>query len=243
MNHLFLTAIFISITGLLKAQSFEGTLTYKAEYKFNVSPDMEKMGVTKEKLIEKMKNEGTWSDSIKVTYKQDNYIMYTCFSPAAWSIYRGETNKIYSFRENDSVGICIVTDASIDLEQHMKGSRPVSGNTGITVDVNGWECEVVRVAWKTGKYDFYFHPSSFKIDPALYTNHIYDGWAPYLNLSHALPIKIVKSIYDVGSVTLILSSYKEEKVDDKIFNIPELIPDSDLNAIKIANRELMRIKK
>jgi hypothetical protein len=243
VNNLFVTALFIFITGLLRGQSFEGTLTYKAEYKFNVSAEMEKRGVTKQKLIEKMKNEGTWSDSLRVTYKQDNYIMYTDFSPMAWSIYKGETNKIYSFRENDTAGICIVTDASIDLEQHMRGIKPITANTGLTVDINGWMCELVRVIWKIGSYDFYFQPATFNIDPALYAKHISDGWAGYLQISHALPIRIVKTITDVGTVTLTLSSYKEEKVDENIFNIPELVPDKELNAIKIANRELMRIKK
>jgi hypothetical protein len=242
MHNLFLTGIFILIAGILRGQSFEGTLTYAAEYKFNVSPDMEKMGVTKEKLIEKMIKEGTWSDSIKVTYKQDNYIIYTDFSPAAWSIYRGQTNRIYSFKENDTAGVCIVTDASIDLEQQMKGIKPVTANTGITVDINGWMCELVRVIWKSGSYDYYYQPSTFKIDPALYANHISEGWAGYLQISHALPIKIMKSINGVGTVTLTLSTFKEETVDDKIFEIPELIPDSGLNALKIANREVMRIK-
>ena len=81
------------------------------------------------------------------------------------------------------------------------------------------------------------------MDPALYTNHLSDGWAAFLNISHALPIRIVKTITEVGSVTLTLSSFKEEKVDDRIFDIPELVPDGKLNVLKIANRELMRIKK
>ena len=243
MNKMLLIAFFSLIYGILSAQSFEGTLTYKAEYVFHVSDEMIKKGVTEEKMIEKMKNEGTWSDSIQVTYKQNNYFMYTDFSPATWSIYKGETNKIYSFRENDTAGICIVTDASIDLEQQMKGVKPVTGNTGMTVDIDGWMCEVVRIIWKSGKYDYYYQPGSFKMDPALYEKHMSEGWAAYLKISHALPIRIVKTITDVGSVTLTLSSYKEGNVDDRIFEIPELIPDKDLNIFKIANRELMRIKK
>jgi hypothetical protein len=218
-------------------------MTYKSEYKFNISPEMEKMGVTEKVLIEKMKDEGTWSDSIRITYKRNNFIMYTNVSPAAWTIYKGETNKLYSFQEKDLDGICTVTDVSMDLEEQMTGNKPVIGLTGDRIEINGWMCEVVRVIWKSGSYDYYYHSSSFSVDPILYTNYVYDGWAGYLKISHALPIRIVKSINGVGTVTLTLSGYKEEIVDDKIFTLPELIPDKDLNVIKIANRELMRIKK
>ena len=147
------------------------------------------------------------------------------------------------FRENDSAGICTVTDVSIDLEEQMTGIKPAIGKTGDRMDVNGWMCEVVRVVWKSGSYEYYYHPSSFKVDPIFYNGYIYDGWAGYLNISHSLPVRIVKSIDGLGTVTLTLSSYKEEIVNDKIFVIPELIPDPNLNIIKIANRELMRIKK
>jgi hypothetical protein len=243
MNKPILVVIFLLFYGVLRAQSFEGTLNYNVEYKFDIAPEMEKMGLTKEVLIEKMKSEGKWSDSLRITYKKDKYIMYTNFSPQAWSIYLGETNKIYSFQQDDSEGICTITDASIDLEQQMTGNKPVIGKTGTVTPVNGWMCEDVKVTWKSGTYDYYYHPSSFEMDPTLYANHIYDGWAGYLNISHALPVRIVKSIKGVGTVTLTLSSYKEEKVDSMIFEIPELVPDKDLNIIKIANRELMRIKK
>ena len=238
-----ITAFFFLIAELLNAQSFEGTMTYKSEYKFDISDEMKKMGVTEEALIKKMKTEGLWSDSISITYKGDNYIMYTSVAPAAWSIYRGKTNKLYSFKENDPEEICTVTDVSIDLEEHVSGIKPVILKTRTNVDVNGWIRETVRVTWKSGTYDYYYHPSSFKVDTGLYSNYIYDGWSGYLKISHALPIRVVKSINGVGSVTLTLSSFKEEKVDDKIFDIPELIPDPNLNVIKLVNRELMRIKK
>ncbi len=239
----FVSLIFFPFAGLLKGQPFEGTLTYKAEYKFDISPDMEKMGVTKDVLVQKMKEDGTWSDSIRVTYKRDNYILYTNFSPAAWTIYKGETNKLYSFQENNPEGICTVTDASMDLEEVMTGMKPAIGKTGDKIDVNGRMCEVVRVAWKSGSYDYYYDSTSFKVDTSFYTNYIYDGWAGYLKISHALPVRIVKSIIGIGTVTLTLTSYKAESVDDKIFDLPELVPDKDLNKIRLANRELMRIKK
>jgi hypothetical protein len=242
MDRLFLTALIIFFAGVLKGQSFEGTMNYKAEYKFSISSEMEKIGITKEALIEKMKAEGTWSDSIKITYKRDNYLMNTSFSPAAWSIYKGETNKLYSFRENES-DICTVTDVSVDLEEQMSGVKPAIGKTGDRIDVNGWMCEVVRVVWKSGSYEYYYHPSSFKVDSTFYTNYIYDGWAGYLKIAHSLPVRVVKKIDGLGTVTLTLSSYMEENVNDKIFVIPKLIPDPDLNIIRIANRELMRIKK
>jgi len=239
----FVTFLFL-ISKISDAQkSFEGTLTYKSEYKFDISPEMKKLGVTEKVLIEKMKSEGTWADSLRITYKRDDFILYNYASPATWSVYKGETNKLYSFEENDPDSICTVTDVSIDLEEHMTGIKPVIGLTGDSVQVNGWMCEEVKVIWRSGTYKYYFHRSSFPLDSTLYKNYVYDGWAGYLKIAHALPIRIVKTINGIGTITQTLINYKEEKVDDKIFYVPELVSDQSLNVIKMANRELMRIKK
>jgi hypothetical protein len=242
LNPLLIIATSIFISGTINAQSFEGTLNYKAEYKFEVSPEMQKMGITKEMLIEKMKKEGTWSDSIRVTYKQNNYITYSSFSPAVWTIYKGNTNKLYTFHQDDP-SLCTVTDASMDLEENMTGNKPVIGKSGTVVEINGWMCDEVHVVWKSGTYDYYYHQSTFTVDTALYSKHIYDGFAGFIKISHSLPVRIVKTIKGLATVTLTLSSYNNDKVDDSEFDIPELVYDRDLNIIKLPNREVMRIKK
>ena len=242
MARIILFTFLVLASGIIHGQTFEGTLTYKTEYNFEISPEMEKMGMTKEKLMDRMKSEGNWCDSLSVSYKGNNYYKYSHVTPAAWTIYKGETNKIYSFQESAD-SLCTVTDASFDLEEKMSGNKPAIGKTGTVIDINGLMCEEVQVVWKSGSYHYYFRPSFFVMDTALYANHIYDGWAGYLRIAHALPVRVVKSITGLGTVTLTLSSYNTEKIKDSLFYIPELISDRSLNIFKIANRELMRIKK
>lgn len=230
-------------TGFLFGQSFEGTVVYKTDYKFQISEKMKKMGISEDMIKQKMKTEGSWSDSVKTKYKGGNYISYTNFNPQSWSIYKQETNKLYSFQNGEASDICTVTDVSIDLEFQMTGNKPTIQKLDTIVDIDGKRCEIVRVQWKTGTYDYYYDNSFLKVDSKLFENHIYDGWADFLKISNSLPVKIIKSVKGLSTVSFTLTRYTEETIDPELFEIPKLKPDKDLNLIKIGNRELFRIKK
>lgn len=238
-----ITILLVLITGLLFGQSYEGTLVYKSDFQFQISEKMAQMGISEEMMKEKIKKDGAWTDSIKTIYKQGDYISFTNFSPQSWSIYTQKTNKLYSFQEGEASDICTVTDVTIDLEFQMTGKKPIVEKIDTIVEVDGRKCELVRVQWKTGTYDYYYDSSILKVDHKLFENHIYDGWADFLKISNSLPIKIVKSVKGLSTVTLTLIKHKEELIDPKLFEIPQLVADKDLNIIKIGNRELFRIKK
>jgi len=228
--------------GLLFSQSYEGTLVYKTDFQFEISDNMAEMGLTEERIIEKMKTEGSWSDSIKKSYRQGDYISYTNFSPQSWSIYKQNTNKLYTFQEGEDSDICTVTDVSFDLEFQMTGNQPTVKKLDSIVEVNGRKCEIVRVQWKTGIYDYYFDSTFLKVDHKLFENHIYDGWADFLKISNALPVKIVKHANGFVTVSFTLIRNTEETLDSKLFEIPTLIADKELNTIKLPNMELFRIE-
>ena len=238
-----ITTILVFTTGLLFGQSYEGTLVYKTDFQFKISEKMMKMGITEEMMKEKMKKEGSLTDSIKTIYKQGDYINYTNFSPQSWSVYKQLANKLYSFQDVEASDICTVTDVSIDMEFQMTGNKPIIKKLDTVVEINGRKCEIVRVLWKSGTYDYYFDSNFLKVDAKLFENHIYDGWADFLKISNSLPIKIVKSVKGLTTVSHTLIRHKEETIDLKLFEIPELLPDQDLNLIKIGNRELFRMKK
>ena len=238
-----ITTILVFTTGILFGQSYEGTLVYKTDFQFKISEKMMKMGITEEMMKEKMKKEGSLTDSIKTIYKQGDYITYTNFSPQSWSVYKQLANKLYSFQDVEASDICTVTDVSIDMEFQMTGNKPIIQKLDTVVDINGRRCEIVRVLWKSGTYDYYFDSNFLKVDAKLFENHIYDGWADFLKISNSLPIKIVKSVKGLTTVSHTLIRHKEETIDPKLFEIPELLADQDLNLIKIGNRELFKIKK
>jgi hypothetical protein len=238
-----ITTLFVLTTGLLFGQSFEGTVVYKTDFKFQISKKMAQMGLTEEMMKEKMKKDGSWTDSVKTSYKQGDYITYTNFNPKSWSVYKQKDNKLYSFESGEASDLCTVTDVSIDLEFQMTGNKPTVVKLDTIAEINGMKCEAVRVKWKTGTYDYYYNSSFLKVDSKLYANHIYDGWADFLKISNALPVKIVKSTKGMSTVTYTLTRHSEEKIDPKLFVIPKLVADKELNVIKIANREVMRISK
>jgi hypothetical protein len=230
--------VILSITS--KAQSFEGTLVYVSD--FEVAEKMSKMGVTKEMLIERLKAEGTYSDTISVQYKNGNYFSKLNTHPESWTIYRADSNKIYSFQNGGNAELCTVTDASIDLENTLIGKMPVISKLDSIAIVGADTCSIVRVQWKSGTYDYYYRPGQLQADPALYAAHIYDGWAGFLAISKSLPVRIVKSTMGMMKISMTLVSSKREPVDEKIFRIPELIEDKDLNLVKNAGRKVMRVK-
>jgi hypothetical protein len=82
-----LTFLLLCTTWLSQAQSFEGTLTYKADYVVTVSDKMKASGITAEKIIDRMKSDGSYLDTIKSTYKKGNYRSEMNAHPSAWAIY------------------------------------------------------------------------------------------------------------------------------------------------------------
>jgi hypothetical protein len=208
-----------------------------------VSEKLVKMGMTKQILLNKMKKEGSWPDTIRTTYKQGNYYTLLNNNPKAWAIYKADSNKIYSFQDGEVSDICTVTDASIDLEFTMTGEMPTVQKLDTTASIDKVSCSIVRVKWKSGTYDYYYNQTELTVDGSLFAKHTYDGLAEFLKISNALPLRIVKSVNGMMTTTMTLTKSKPEVVDEKLFLIPKLIPDENLNIVKIANRKIMRIEK
>ncbi len=228
-------------SGLVCGQSFEGALIYVAD--FTVEERMEKMGLTKDIMIAKMKEDGSYTDTITVSYKQGNYRTALNTHPASWNIYTAASNRIHTMQDGEASDICTVMDASVDLEASMIGTIPTLQKLDTTVMLGGAVCNIVRVKWKTGTYDYYYDPTRLTVDASLFQGHVYDGWAEFLKISGVLPVQIVKTVKGMTTATQTLVSIKQEAIADELFTIPTLIPDEELNVIKVAGKELMRIKR
>ncbi len=221
-------------------QLFQGYLTYTS--KIEISKKLEKTGITQEQLITRLKREGTFADTITVSYRQENYCVMRNTNPKSWSIYLGDSNKIYSMQEGELSDICYVTDASIDLEFQLTGNKPIVKELDTSVTVNDHKCHVVRVKWKAGTYDYYYDTSILKVDPVLFLKHEYDGWAEYLQLAKSLPIQIVMTTNGIMTNTMTLLYSKELVIDQKLFRIPNVVLDERLNILRLPNKVAMRIR-
>lgn len=214
-----LFVIILSLHGKLVAQTFEGALTYKVDV--IVLPNMQQMGVTKEALVDKMKQSGSFADTQKVYYSKDgSYRIEMKSAQKTWSIYLNDSNKIYSFSDNSTM--CTVKDASVDLESTMTGIKPAIKLLDTTVTVNDKPCKVVRVQWNTGYYDYAFSDNFLQVNPDLYKNHIYDGWADYLKIANALPVQITKVTNGMMKITYTLTEVKNGDLETGLFVLPAL---------------------
>ena len=170
--------ILLSIGISVFSQSFEGTLKYIAT--LDVSPELQKKGVNKEMLLNKMKKDGTWYDSITINYKNGNYYSLANNSFKTCTIYLSDSNKIYTMNlEGEDSVICTVIDAFVDVEYSMFNKMPTIEKLDSQVVVNGINCQIVRIKWKSGIYDYYFNSSNLIVDPFLFEKHIYDGWSEF----------------------------------------------------------------
>ena len=237
--------ILVAITLNSFSQSFEGTLTYVVD--LELSEKFQEKGIDKETFLNQMKKKGTWSDTLKITYKGGNY--YTSLNNGeACLIYLSSLNKMYSMMlVGERSDICGLIDASADAQYLMSGKKPKIEKLDSQVVINGINCNIVRVEWETGIYDYYYNSSIFAVNPSLFEKHIYDAWSQFLEISKALPIQIVKTIGDFEETltmtttqTLIFS--EEKSVDDNLFVVPKLVKDKKIY-VNLWGTEIMRVKK
>ena len=233
-----ITLLFLVVILGLNAQTFEGKLVYSMD--FEVSEKMAGMGLTKEMLKSKMAEDDSWSDTIKITYKQGYYRQESSSVFETKIIYRPDSNMLYTFQAGEASDICTVTDVSKDLEFKMIGKMPSVMLLDSIVEYNDYKLKVVEVKWKSGRYYYLFDENHFKANPEDYKGHVYDGFYEYLKLSKSYPIVIVKEAGAVMTVTMSLEYFTEEKVNPEVFEIPALVEDEELFNSPMG--KMMRIK-
>jgi hypothetical protein len=231
-----LFTLLILMSTISHSQNFEGILTYELD--IEVSEKMKEMGMSKEVLIEKMKESNTFFKFINYTYKNDNYLIEPKKSGTK-SIYRGDVNKIYTIQENED--IIVGTDASIDLQEKMTGKLPKIQNSEENVVINDKPCKKVSVIWDMGTYEYFYNSGYLKANPNLYKNHIYDGWYEFLKISKSLPFKIVKRQMGM-TMTLKLINISETPIEDNIFKLPKMKIDKKMNEFSQKNQTIF-VKK
>jgi hypothetical protein len=241
MKNQLISIIFILSAIVTFSQNFEGTITYITD--FEVSPKMIEKGLTKEVLLEKMKNDGLNFDTIFISYKNGSYYKYSTNKLKTWSLYTDSSQNIYTVSNGIENEICTITNANLDTEYAYYNIMPTVIKLDTIVAVNGIDCSIARVKWKSGYYDYYFNSDILKTDPKLFSHHVYDGFYEFLKISNSLPIKIVKYGGSSMTTTETLINFNQESIDNKVFYIPNLIDDKSLNYVKIPNRKTMRIIK
>ena len=243
MNKTLFAILTLLISSTAFGQSFEGKLTYKVEFDIKT----QKMGgfeIKKEQVIEKMKSEGEYFDTIVVTIKDGNYIKEINSSSKKKIIYKSELNKIFTLQNNFEY--VVITDASKYNSMNIKTEEPKINKNDSTVNVNGNECQLLKLSWgKLGEEYYFFNSNVAKVNPVLFRNHNYEYFNEILKVTNSYPLQIVKTINNFISIKMILVAISEEKVSDSVFKLPEL-ENAEKNyydmMLKMTGSEVMKIK-
>lgn len=219
--------------------SFHGIIVYVQD--LEVSGTFKKMGVTKDLVVAEMKKKGEWADTLYTFYHLGNYAKIGNNKEQSQKIYRPKENTIYSYAAIGD-GICTVQEA-LDFALDGGPDKPASiTELDSSVTVMGVPCKVIRMKWKIGQFDYYYNPSTAQVDPALFAKHTSEGFAQFVSMTKCLPLQTVNS---AAGVKIIQTAVKVEegKFDNKMFDLPELVEDPSLNAIKLPGMKRMRIKE
>lgn len=222
-----LVLLFMHLTGA--SQSFEGVLEYKMD--LELLDFAKERGITKEQLLEKMAEENSWSEQMKISYKNGNYRVDPVGEGMPYVIYRSDSNQIYTVREGDAQTSYLAQSGDHDLEASMWGMTPTTTLLDSTYLYEGVELKIVEVKWKSGSYYYAFDENRFQVDPELFKGHIYDGLYEYLKIAKSLPIITVKGASMLLNITTTLTNGQAIEVDSSLFDIPDLEIDEKMQPL------------
>ncbi len=213
----------------INSQSFEGRLEYLVNS--DIVGDSIFNGLEKKDLINKSIKEGKIpNDTLTYFYsKSGNFLSMSNNEGVDFiTIYLQKNNLIYQFAgESNFVS---VVNASIDLEEQL-GTAPEMRILEEKEQIGDFNCSIVEVRWKSGVYKYYYSNDILKINPELYKDYNYDQFYQFLKIANSLPLKIEKQINNFYKTTYILYSYTDEKVNEKIFNIPKMKENKELSKV------------
>lgn len=233
---LVIALLIVTATG--RAQSFEGELTYKVS--FNPGPNLVKMGVSKEMIIDKMKSDGEYYDTVRMIIKDGNYVRKINSSLGKWMIYRSDENKIYRFEEKSS--FVTVADASTDKSRVLSIPEPEVIKLDTVKEIMGIECQAIALSWDgLGQEIYFYSPDIAPLPPSAFANHKAENLNTVLAATQAYPTEITRILNGVMEVTMTLVNYEASSVEEDTFSIPSLkkVKGKDAKLVEEMTGEIM----
>ena len=206
-----LVVIFLLVCSVLTGQSFEGKITYKLEMQ-NPYPD----NVTAEQWADQLK--AVFGEKGYMTsnyyYKEANYVSeIEAGKELGFQLYNPKDGLIYSWQKGT------LTAVTLDSKKNMDGFVEFvdSEETETVMDI---PCQVIIIKSKLGEMKIWYNSDHFKVDPSLFTGHVYGHYEKMLEKTGSLPIKTeVKGL--AGHIIMTMIDFKKETVDDSKFVLPE----------------------
>lgn len=202
------------------AQPFEGRVVYDVDVE--VSEGMQKMGVTKGQLIDRLKEQGVELGVQTIWYSADGFYKQY-FGPdnkGTYTIYRHDSNTLFYF--SDTTDVISVRDASVsDIE--LEGvTEPTWKWVDTTVVFDGFSCQVLKCTIGRKITTYYFAEGHLPVNAEVYKGHIYGDWYGYLKLAGCLPLYFESDISGLMTLKHTLLNYQVMTLPKKVFLVPEL---------------------
>ena len=207
------------ICSLSYGQSFEGKLIYKVE--FDIKPkEIGDFNISKEQIIEKMKKDGEFYDSISVLIKGGNYVKIMNTNSEQKAIYKSNLNKIYSFQKD--FDYVTITDANKYNSMNIDFKERKIEKIDSSKIINGISCNGIKLSWGQLAEEYYFYNTeTAKLNPQLFKKHNFEYLNEILELSNSYPLEIIKILNNSIKIKMTLIDISKEPIDDKLFKLPE----------------------
>ena len=181
------------------AQSFEGKIIYKINYKSKVanypSENLNRLMGTKQIYM----------------IKDNNYKSIFNGFFIKMQLYRGDENKGYTLTvKSDTL---YREDYSINKDKALSYEIKKNQDT-----IMGIPCDVIIIQAEKSKTYFYYN-SNYSVNPNDFKQHKYGNWYYIISKTKALPLK---TVYENAQyiATSIATEIKPERLNDEIFIIP-----------------------
>lgn len=186
----------------VKAQFFEGVITYHVQYQSRI-PGMS------DQLLTKMMG------SVQTFHiKANRYLTLMNGEMMVMQLYEPKENKLY-FQTTESDTL-LWMDGAKNGSPILKTERDKNGGK-----ILGYDCEKIIFSTKTGKETYWF-ASALKADVVGMSRHAYNNLAAFLKESGALPLKMIVEQADLV-LTMEAKAVQMQKLGDTFFDLPPKI--------------------
>jgi len=243
MKKILFGALSILIFSLSFGQSFEGKLTYKVEFDIKTKK-IGNIEITKEQIIKKMKDDGSYFDTVTIIFKDGNYIKQDNSDSETKLIYISDANKIYTFQKDFEY--VSITDANKYNTLNLNIKEPKVEKIDSLKVINGNTCKLLELSWdKLGKEYYFYNSEIINIDSKLFENHKYEYLNTIIFETNSYPLEIIKNLNGFGSTKMTLTAISQEKIDGSIFELPKFKKaekDYTELMLKLTGTQVMKIK-
>ncbi len=194
----------------LKAQNFEGWITYKTEA---VNPHPDKMP------------DSVWMAGVKEQFGEKGYIIQKYFysegnyfseigegENKGYQLFNRENKFIYSWKQGSDTASSVNSRKNSDKIIEIIALKKRQ-------EILGIQCQGLLIKSKSEGLTLWYNQDYFKMDPKLFKSHDYRFWNKILKEIGCLPLKMELEGMMVHIVQT-ATSYKETSIPKETFTIP-----------------------